>query len=66
MVFPVLTSKRKMFPSRDARYCDVEAIVTSARNGAQIAHFKAAIFEPDPKPDLAAVGHGLELPAFFP
>lgn len=32
----------------------------------KIAHFKAAICEADPKWDLAAIGHGLELPAFFP
>ena len=47
------------------------AIVTSARipparNQSKIAHFKAAILNLIRKPDLAAVGHGLELPAFFP
>ena len=42
------------------------ARITLARNQSKIAHFKAAILKLIRKSDLASVGHGLELPAFFP
>src|SRR5947207_11292376 len=63
---------RAATPSRlSGADCNVMATLTSARitlarNQSKIAHFKAAILKLIRKSDLASVGHGLELPAFFP
>jgi len=38
----------------------------TSEKSVQNCAFQSPNFEADPKSDLASVGHGLELPAFFP
>src|SRR5881227_3560435 len=38
----------------------------TSEKSVQNCAFQSRNFEADPKSDLASVGHGLELPAFFP
>lgn len=67
-VFPVLASPKNVLRAqRFSVSADPnERWHTPGANSIQIAHFKPAILEPDRNSDLAAIGHGLELLAFFP